>query len=456
MVVPTGIITSFYLQNFFKSLVQNQALLSLFDFENQNRLFPIHRQFRFCLLTIGGDQHKVDRIPMAFYCLEPEEVQEVLEIIPTEGQKLQSVIDSLPREHKLFAFTTEDFKILNPNTLTSPVFRTRHDAQLTRQFYGRAPILIRKDQKKELSNPWQIKFLRMFDMASDSGLFVTQEMLKKLGGNPINEKGGPWEINGDIYLPLYEGKLVSFYDHRFNSVGETSGQQGTGIPTTLLQHRNPSYSSVPRYWVKKSEVESRIPVDYRRQWFIGYRGITRATDARTMIPALITKAGVGHSLPLILSKEEPRLLTALLANLSSIPFDYVCRQKYDSAFMSYFYVEQFPVLEPSFYSDEILEIIAPKVLELVYTSHNLKPFAEDLGYYGEPFSWDEEKRARLKVQLDALYAHLYGISRNNLEYILDHFSVLRRNDIKEYGDYRTKFSVLEAYDEISPRIEEII
>ena len=105
-----------------------------------------------------------------------------------------------------------------------------------------------------------------------------------------------------------------------------------------------------------------------------------------------------------------------------------------------------------------IDFITLHMLELVYTAYDLRPFAEDMGYHGEPFRWDEVRRAQLRAELDAYYAHLYGLSRDELRYILDPkevygedfpgetFRVLKEKEIKLFGEYRTRRLVLEAWD----------
>jgi hypothetical protein len=100
----------------------------------------------------------------------------------------------------------------------------------------------------------------------------------------------------------------------------------------------------------------------------------------------------------------------------------------------------------------------PRVLELTYTAEDMRPFAQDLGYDGPPFRWDPERRALLRAELDAYYAYLYGLTRRELEYILDPsavmgedypsetFRVLKEDEVKEFGEYRTQRLVLEAWD----------
>jgi len=118
------------------------------------------------------------------------------------------------------------------------------------------------------------------------------------------------------------------------------------------------------------------------------------------------------------------------------------------------------VLRPNQYSETDLDYIVLRVLELTYTSHDLKPFAEDLGYTGEPFPFEPERRHQLKCELDAFYAKLYGLTHDELRYILDPadvmgedypsetFRVLKNKEINEFGEYRTQRLVLEAWDKL--------
>ena len=82
------------------------------------------------------------------------------------------------------------------------------------------------------------------------------------------------------------------------------------------------------------------------------------------------------------------------------------------------------------------------VLRLTYTANDMAPFARDLGYDGPPFIWDEEERRHLRVRLDALYFHLYGLPREDASYVLDTFPIVRREDEADFGKYRTKEMIL--------------
>jgi hypothetical protein len=60
--------------------------------------------------------------------------------------------------------------------------------------------------------------------------------------------------------------------------------------------------------------------------------------------------------------------------------------------------------------------------------------------------WDEERRAIPRAELDAIYAHLYGLDREDLDYILETFPIVKRKDMERYGTYRTKEMILSHYD----------
>jgi hypothetical protein len=99
---------------------------------------------------------------------------------------------------------------------------------------------------------------------------------------------------------------------------------------------------------------------------------------------------------------------------------------------------------------------AADVLELTYTAWDLQLFAQDVGWDGPPFVWDEERRFLMRCELDALYFHLYQIEREDVDYIMETFPIVKRKDIAatsdengENGEYITKRIILEMYDQMA-------
>ena len=250
--------------------------------------------------------------------------------------------------------------------------------------------------------------------------------------------------------------MIHQFDHRW----ATYSADGSG-DVSPVQKQDRTFSVTPRYWVEAAEVEARLrDKGWECGWLMGWRDITNATNERTVIASVVPRVGVGHTMPLFMTEQPAQRVAMLLANLLSLTLDFVARVKVGGTHLTYSYLKQFPILPPDRYTDADLAFIVPRVLELTYTAHDLKPWAADLGYAGEPFPWNPERRAQLRAELDAYYARLYGLTRDELRYILDPadvmgedypsetFRVLKNNEMREFGEYRTRRLVLAAWDSL--------
>jgi len=433
MIVPSGIATDDTTKIFFADLVDQQALVSLFDFENREGIFlGVHRSYRFCLLTITGPQR-------------PAQAGAEFRFFAYRGEDLAD-------PERRFRLTPEDFTLMNPNTRTCPIFRTRRDAELTRAIYRRVPVLIKEGPPEE--NPWGLSFLRMLDMSNDSGLFRSREDLEADG---FQLEGNRFRKGKETYLPLYEAKMLHHFDNRWATY---DGDDTRDV--TTAEKSDFGYSVLPRYWVEEADVKDRLEGRWERGWLLGWRDICRSTDERTVIASVLPRVGVGNKIPLMLAPASPSHTSALAANLSSLVLDYVARQKIGGTTLNFFYLKQLPLLPPATYdepcpwtSEQILkDWILSRLLELVYTAHDLEPFARDCGYSGPPFRWNEERRFRLRCELDAAFFHLYGIGREDMEYVMETFPIVKRHDEKTWGEYRTKRVVGEMYDALNTECPE--
>ena len=439
VIVPTGIATDATTAPFFAHLVESRKLSHFFSFENEAMIFPgVHHAFKFALLTMG--QPKDALTTFSFFL---------------RG------IDALAVPERSFTLSPEQIAVINPNTRTAPVFRSRVDAELTAKIYRNAPVLIDKG-KVTGGNPWGVSFIAMFHMSNDSHLFRTAAQLVSDG---FRREGTDWVKGTDHFVPLYEGKMAFYFDHRygdFAAVEEKDDVDNREIPRpSANQLRDPSFEVFPRYWISKTELDIRLAAkSWDAGWLFTHRGLTNATNERTFITFILPRTGVGNSIPAWIfdSSLDRRKIAALSANTASLTCDFVARQKIGGTNLNFFYLEQFPILSPEFYTQPRLAFTVPKVLELTYTSHSLAPFARDLGHDGPPFVWDEDRRALLRADLDAFYAWAYGLTRDELRYILDPadvkgpdypsetFRVLKEKEIREYGEFRTRRLVLAAWD----------
>jgi hypothetical protein len=246
--------------------------------------------------------------------------------------------------------------------------------------------------------------------------------------------------------------MVHHFNHRANSVEvneDNLHHAAQSDATTIEQLKNPDYFPEPQYWVSTEQVPPN-----NLAWCIGFRSIARATDERTIVNAIVPYGPAGNSLPLMPWEGERKGAAGyamLSANLSSMVLDYTARQKVQGTNVNWYIVEQLPVLAEADYQrkfgkETAADIVKRHVLELTYTAHDLEPFARDLGYTGQPFAWDEERRRHLRARLDALYFHLYGLTLDDTAYVMDTFPIVRKYDEEAFnGRYLTKELVLGYY-----------
>ena len=420
LLTPSGIYADKTAARFFKSVSTSGRVGGLFDFENRKIFFKdVHASFKFCALILGGEERRFDQTECAFFLHDTKMVYD---------------------EDRCFPLTPEDFARVNPNTGTAPVFRSRRDAEITRRIYEQHPVLVDRSQGEE-KRVWPVKYTTMFHMTNDSNLFRTAEQLDAEGFYPV--EGNHWKKGEELYLPLYQGRMIHQFDHRANSVRfnpESTHNPYLSEEVTEAQHTDPDFLPQTQYWVPAHNVEEALPQN--RGYTLGFRDIARPTDARTVIASMVPYAGVGNKVPLLVEGDN-EATTNLVANLNSVCLDFVARQKIHGTSMNWFIVEQLPVIAPtdydrSFGATTARALIRDHVLRLTYTAHDIAPFARDLGYDGQPFLWDAEERRHLRARLDALYFHLYGLSRADAEYVLNTFPIVRREDEAAFGTYRTR------------------
>jgi hypothetical protein len=545
VLTPTGIATDSSTSAFFGDLVANNRLLALYDFENRDKLFPaVDSRVKFSILVIGPAKQ-------AHF-----------------AAWLRKTADLEDKERQI-ELTPDDFGLVNPNTLTAPLYRTRHDRDLTRKIYRHAPVLICERENPGCSeNPWGVTFQRLFDMATDSKLFETAAQLSRQG---FRRDESDWRHeDGRRYVPLFEAKMIHHFDHRFGSYAGLRERPGDGsLPETPDSLKaSPDYEPEPWYWVPEEEaslrvarVPTRLKQYYRKahavgclkvlaewvlgtldpedlakpafavsraqarltdvlgpralerdcigakvatwvgnvagdaremqretplteddlrfikatsadpleltlamigrkqpRWLMGWRDITNATNERTVIASIFPKVGAGDKVLIMHHTRGVQTAIPLVAALSSFIVDYAARQKFGGTSFKYYFMKQLPLLAPHQITRDERDFVSPRVLELTYTSHSLRAWAEDSGYFGPPFGFDLERRASLRAELDAFFARKYGLTRDELRYVLDPqdvkgeaypsetFRGLKAKEMTQYDEFRTARLVLEAWD----------
>lgn len=453
LLVPSGIASDKTTKDFFAEVAENNRLIRLYDFENRKKeLFPeVDGRFKFSIINIGGIATACEEADFTFFA---------------------HTVEDLENDKRHIKLTGEDIKLLNPNTRTCPIFRTRRDAEITKAIYRRVPVLIDHSRKKT-GNPWGVNFKRMFDQTNDAELFCEAEALQKEGYKLV---GNRWIKPGEaasaagretkVYLPVYEAKMAQMYDHRAADVSTTDGnwvRQGQTEKTTSANHQSPEHMVMPRFWTDTINVTE---ASNAASHFLAYKDVTSPTNQRTMIAAMLPLVGVVNSAPIVLTQFEALRETCLGANFNSFAYDFIARQKISNVHLNFFILEQIPMFTPDRYDEpcpwdgkQTLEAwISERVLKLSCTAEDMLPLAEACGFSSGSFKeydgrlnkWNERERAQLMAELDAAYLILYGLDRADSEYILSTFKGIHDANPLFKGA-STAEHILDTYDELSAR-----
>jgi hypothetical protein len=461
--LPTGIATDDITKLLFGSFVATSRLAEVVGFENEEFIFPaVHHSVKFCKLVLTGGGQTVERSRIAFYIRR---------------------FAQLAEENRFFYMSRDDFRLVNPNTGNCPVCRSQADAELLKAIYRRVPVLWREAAEGFAeANPWGLRLSQgLFNMASKSGHFLNAVYLESKG---YRLEGNRYVSDVGECLPLYEAKMLHQFDHRFSTYeGATKKQLNAGIlpRPSPEEKRNPFFVVQPQYWVDEALVESSIGSE-PTGWLMGWRDMCRSTDERTTISTALPRYAVGDTFLLMFPQcKEALWKLVLIANLNSFVQDYCSRQKVGGTHLKYPVFRQLAVLPPS--SCELMSPWDSRVslgswfgtrsLELLYSAYDLAPLAQDCGFLGSPFLWDEDRRFEIRCELDAAFFHLYlpadvygtwraveGESEEDFSALMSHFrtprdaavfimnqfNVVRERDEGAYARYRTKDRVLEIYD----------
>jgi hypothetical protein len=426
IIVPSAICYDEANSAFFSKMASGGLFKQVISFENEKFIFPdVAHVFRFCMLIGHGLRNACHKATYTFFC--------------------ESVADA--KDHRrLYDMTFADICLMNPNTKTAPVFRSREDFHLVRQIYDRVPVL-QRDATEIGDDDWCFML--------GQGQPIKYDGVEIIGNDDTRVS------EGEDWIPVYESKMLNIFDHRWGGYRLGDAQETRVLPRTRLdQYQDPSFLPMPRFFAdRKRYVHWANKYNWHRDWLVSWRDITGSHIIRTMIcsvlPANLSNSTVKYFFPEGASVEST---PQLVGNMSSIVFDYIVRQKLGGAHLSNYILKQLPLLPPHSYTDMAASFVKKRVVELSYTSWALKPFALEFGCNGPPFAWNEDRRAHLRADLDAFYARAYGLNRDELRYILDPadvkgpdypsetFRVLKEREIRHHGEYRTRRLVLAAWD----------
>jgi len=433
LIVPSGLATDFGHRHLFAQLHQSGRLRAFYDFENRAGFFPsVDSRFRFSLVVLGPTSSA-----------------------PTQVATLLSRPGERHQEGRTWSASAEALRSLNPESCGLAMFHSASSAAVGLAMHQRVHA--------DKGTDWDLSFHRMFDMTNHADLFISASVGET--AQPDERFGWRLPLDESAAVPLYEGKL--FWQH--------DGAYGTfeGCPESALQRGRPqtrngllvSRSSCGRFWVRQKDLDERRPSDgAQAEVWLAVRALTNPTNQRTLVSALIPPTAVGNSALIVRSgrfgagpTQTLELSALLVAHFNALVVDDLARQKMGNTNVNMYLLRQLPLLpletfeRPLFGSGPSARLlVGRRSLALAMVCAPVRAsierhFPNVVGLY------EEEDRAQAIAELDALFAHLYGLSEDELEACLDpppplkSFEVLRRQERASCGHFETKRRVLEAY-----------
>ncbi len=416
----------------FNYLMEYRRLSSLYDFDNTDGIFPgIHRQTKFCLVTLTGLKVNADKTTFAFFVRTTAEAS---------------------NPERAFTLDYEELQKLSPITGLCPTFRSSHEKIVTGNMYKRVAAF--STQKSSEPNWGDSDYFIMFRSDSSSELYLAEEDLEGASPGPASDQ---WvKGKNEKFAPLWEAKLIHQFDHRYASYRNANDQQiEKGLPPHIDKEvKTLEWAPKPRKWVREKDLLHALQLrNWKYQWVCGYRDVTNVDNVRTAIAAILPLGGAPQPLNLFMPL-APNLALLWVSAMNSFSIDFINRMLVGgSRHLNITSCRQLPIPSTFGRLDELVPGLQNRILELVYTAPPLYHFALDCGYDGPPFRWDEDRRFLLRCELDAAFFHLYGIERDDVDYIMETFPIVKRKDEAAHGSYRTKEKILEIYDAMQRAIE---
>jgi|WetSurSiteA1Bulk_404760.scaffolds.fasta_scaffold00512_10 hypothetical protein len=376
VIIPSGIYSDLGATGLRTLLFNKTKIDTLFGLSNERFIFEeVDHRFKFCIFTYKKGEY-TDNFNAVFR-IDPR--------VAIAKDKLESFLHDTEIQVQL---KTDLIKKLSPDSHSVMEFKSALDVQIAEKMLA-FPLLGEK-----LENTWNLVLSNEFHMTNDSYLFKTE--------------------NSAGRLPLYEGKMIHQFEHLF---------------------------AEPRYWVDESEGRKSVLgrnedegqiLNYQK-YRLAYRSIGRNTDIRTMIATIVPSCFAGNSINISKSSDNYSLLICV-AFLNSFAMDWLLRHKV-SANVNMFYVYQLPIPRLTEQHPQFKAIVE-RAAALICTTPDYDDLRAELDLRGFKNlgglenSKGLENRAQLRAELDAIIAHLYGLSESEFTHILSAFPIVK-DDIKQ-------------------------
>ncbi len=368
IVIPSGIYSDLGAKSLRDLLFNHTEITGLFCFENNKLIFEgVHRSFKFVVLTFKKDSETT--------------------IFPAEFMRHEvSELANFPNQNSLYLHT-DLIKKLSPDSHSIMEFKSALDVKIAEKMLS-VPLL-----GEYLKDTWNLELHREFNMTDDNYLFKTE--------------------SSESSLPMYEGKMI----HQFSSSwGE------------------------PRYWIDESEGREAIlgrteddgqELGYQK-YRLAYRSVASSTNERTLISTIIPPCFTGNSINISESLNAYGLLICV-SFFNSFVIDWLLRQKV-SANINMFYIYQLPIPRLT-EKDPQFKPIVERAAALICTTPEFDDLRAELaeqGYTVRPelvegrgSTSSPRTDFQIRAELDAIIAHLYGLTESEFAHILKTFPIVK-------------------------------
>lgn len=377
LVVPSGLYTDKGTGELRKLLLEQCSWQWLYGFENRLGIFEIHRSFKFCvcLAEKGGS---TAAIQAAF---------------------MRHALEDWADARGVLAYPAERVRAFSPKSLSILEIRSAEDLAVLTRIYANSVLL-----GDEGPDGWGIKYSREFDMTSDSKLFIPREKAEA-GGYRADEYGRWIGPEGDVLLPLYEGRMIGQFD--FSQKGWVSGKGRSAVWREIPWEKK---VIEPQYLMSRTDFSCARPATFTRDR-VAFMDITSATNQRTCIATALPGLPCGNSAAILFTREHP---TGLAAALSAFSYDYLARLRCGGLHLNYFVIEETSLPPPA-----PLQRMPLRLSDSLSMGHPItSPMLLGSSRFTQRAAITPHERLRLRCMLDAIVAALYGLSRDDFAWIL--------------------------------------
>jgi hypothetical protein len=443
IVVPSGLYTDQGSQPLRERFLNHSRVEFLYCFENRRAIFNIHRSFKFVLFGVqkGGE---TDRFKCAFMEHDPERL---------------SIIDA-----KALEMSVKQVKIFSPSSLSIMEFNSQRDIQIMTSIFNEQPSLGDK-----LNDCWNVR-LRMGDYHLTNDSYKFEKIDSILGSIPSDPVDLQCELSKHNHYPVYEGKNCWFYDSNVSLPTLCVGENHTdGIAfhmprvgfrriaastneRTLIPCIIPS-QSLCTYGIIFADDNAEIPLTFNeRLFYVGVLGsFVLDFVIRFQISTSISNSN-GYSLPILrenTNNKGPKAIVSKVCRLitTSDEFSDIWNSSFESNWNSLHFwyptSAQIDTYGPAHERDIRMRLLKE-------ARHLTPKWDPHCGVHDRlPDRRDTGDRAQLRAEIDAYVAHLYILSRDDFAYILDTFPVLKKKEMKAFGEFMSKRKCLEEYDRLA-------